>query len=151
MEVNKVKRRCRQKTIDTDGISVKFGTTNINEPKTIYIEFNGFVTPQEGKKEYDADVRLVKKKYSKLLDRFIENTHIFSDKNFTIFSIAENFMAVGKKSYYTIQTTLRQNGEEVFSFDDVEIKITPYLIDMAYGIKDAFDSVDLLPTKKKND
>jgi len=135
-------RLSREKKVDSDILKVKIGTTNIEEPKAIYIEFSGFFSPIYEKEDYKDDMRILKKAYDKLVRQFINNTYIFSDKHITVFKVAESHILKDKRSFYSIQTILKQNSENLISYNNVYDRIYPNVENIINGIKYMFETVD---------
>ena len=145
-----MERLNREKKIDCDIIKAKIGTTNAENPIPIYLEFSGFLSPIYEKDSYKDDIKIVKKYYDKLIREFINNTYIFSDKHITVFSVSESCIQKDKRSFYSIQTVLKQNTEQPLAFKAVYNKVYPNVENIINGIKEIFDSVDFAIVKSKN-
>ena len=109
-----------EKKIDSENFKVKIGTVNRLNPRSIYIEGRGFITPTEDKDDYSPDISIMKHSLKKSLVNELNKSKVFDNKFIFDFDIASNCMKFNKSSFLSFQITLRQKGD--VSLDIKKIK-----------------------------
>lgn len=102
--------------MDNPYFKLKIGTINKKTPATFYVEGSTFITPVE---DEDGDMTFKEKVRNvyKAMARGIEEMRLSGkkknlEKNFIAnIDVADERMRVGKKTYFTFQYYLRQNGD----------------------------------------
>lgn len=100
-----------EKKIDNDNFKVKIGTVNRLDPRAIYIEGRGFITPTEDKDDYTPDISIMKHSLKKSLVTELNRSTVFDNKFIIDFDIASNCMKYNKSSFLSFQITLKQKGD----------------------------------------
>ena len=107
---------CSEVSLENPYFKLKIGTIDKKRPTTFYVEGGTFITPVDD----DDDERTYKEKMTevyKAMARGIEEMRLTGkkknlEKNFIAnIDVADERMKVGKKTYFTFQYYLRQNGE----------------------------------------
>lgn len=113
-----MKSICSEVSLENPYFKLKIGTINKKKPTTFYVEGGTFITPVED----EDDDRSYKEKMAmvyKAMARGIEEMRLTGkkknlEKNFIAnIDVADERMKTGKKTYFTFQYYLRQNGEIV--------------------------------------
>ena len=106
-----VKNICSEVSLDNPYFKLKIGTINKKRPTTFYVEGGTFIMPVEDDGvTYRDKMTLVYKEMTKGLSRVVSERHLKNDFIANI-DVAEDRMKVGKKTYFTFQYFLKQNGE----------------------------------------
>jgi len=111
---------CSEVSLENPYFKLKIGTINKKKPTTFYVEGGTFITPVE---DYDEDMsykdkmKVVYKDMAKGIQRIVSENKLKHDFIANI-DVADERMKVGKKSYFTFQYYLKQNGEPI-SFNDI--------------------------------
>ena len=114
---------CSEVSLENPYFKLKIGTIDKKKPTTFYVEGGTFITPVEN----DDDERTYKEKMTevyKAMARGIEEMRLTKkkknlEKNFIAnIDVADERMKVGKKTYFTFQYYLRQNGE-LITFSEI--------------------------------
>lgn len=106
---------CSEVSLENPYFKLKIGTINKKRPTTFYVEGGTFITPVET----EDDDRSYKEKMTdvyKAMARGIEEMRLSGKKNLeknfiANIDVADERMKVGKKTYFTFQYYLRQNGD----------------------------------------
>ena len=114
---------CSEVSLENPYFKLKIGTINKKKPTTFYVEGGTFITPVED----DDDERSYKEKMTdvyKAMARGIEEMRLTGKKKnlektfIANIDVADERMKTGKKTYFTFQYYLRQNGE-IASFAEI--------------------------------
>ena len=114
---------CSEVSLENPYFKLKIGTINKKKPTTFYVEGGTFITPVEDEDEDMTFKEKIKDVY-KAMARGIEEMRLTGkpknlEKNFIVnIDVADERMKVGKKTYFTFQYYLHQNGEPV-PFNDI--------------------------------
>ena len=133
------KNICSEVSLENPYFKVKIGTINKKNPTTFYVEGGTFITPVEDDGiSYKDKMVLIYKEMAKGLHRLVEEKHLKHDFIANI-DVAEDRMKVGKKTYFTFQYFLKQNGEPL-SFLEISENGNEYmdtvLEQLEYSLKD---------------
>ena len=105
------KNICSEVPLENPYFKVKIGTINKKNPTTFYVEGGTFITPVEDDgMSYKDKMVLIYKEMAKGIHRLVAEKHLKHDFIANI-DVAEDRMKVGKKTYFTFQYFLKQNGE----------------------------------------
>ena len=115
------KNICSEVSLENPYFKVKIGTINKKNPTTFYVEGGTFITPVDEDDEvpYKEKMAMVYKEMAKGIYRIVSENHLKNDFIANI-DVAEDRMKVGKKTYFTFQYFLKQNGEPVPFVDITE-------------------------------
>ena len=125
--------------VDNDIFKIKIGTVDKKNPKTVYYECGTFIEPKENKETYKEDVEFFEKRLKEIAKKLTHSINPDSssdklfDKNYIVnFEIAEDRIAVNKKSYLSFQIFLKQINN--LSFEDISkyMKTLSLLISTVY-------------------
>ena len=111
---------CSEVSLENPYFKLKIGTIDKKRPTTFYVEGGTFITPVEECDEevsYGERIKLVYKDMAKGIQRIVSENKLKHDFIANI-DVADERMRVGKKSYFTFQYYLKQNGEPI-SFNDI--------------------------------
>lgn len=106
---------CSEVSLENPYFKLKIGTINKKQPTTFYVEGGTFITPvDEGDDErsYKDRIAAVYNEMAKGIQRIVSENGLRKDFIANI-DVADERMKVGKKTYFTFQYYLRQNGELV--------------------------------------
>lgn len=113
-----MKSICSEVSLENPYFKLKIGTINKKKPTTFYVEGGTFITPVE----VEDDGRSYKEKIAdvyRAMARGIEEMRLTGKKKnlektfIANIDVADERMKTGKKTYFTFQYYLRQNGEVV--------------------------------------
>lgn len=105
------KNICSETILENPYFKVKIGTINKKNPTTFYVEGGTFITPvEEDGISYKEKMSLVYKEMAKGLHRIVSEKHLKHDFIANI-DVADERMKVGKKTFFTFQYFLKQDGE----------------------------------------
>ena len=113
-----MKSICSEVSLENPYFKLKIGTINKKKPTTFYVEGGTFITPVE----VEDDGRSYKEKIAdvyRAMARGIEEMRLTGKKKnlektfIANIDVADERMKTGKKTYFTFQYYLRQNGEIV--------------------------------------
>ena len=136
-----IKSICSEVSLKNPYFKLKIGTINKKKPTTFYIEGGTFITPvdEDDCISYKDKMDLVYKDMTKgliLLTGEVKNVQKTFIANI---DVADERMKVGKKTYFTFQYYLHQNGEPISFSEIVENgdKYTKVVLDkIEYSLKE---------------
>jgi hypothetical protein len=106
-----------------DLFKLKIGTTQKIDPKVIYFEGRTFIKPLQEKEEYGYDILNIKRKFNKIIQRFIETNNLFSQKYILDIQVAKSGISMNKRSYLSFQCFLRQkDNNNILKLKDIKEK-----------------------------
>lgn len=109
---------CSEVSLENPYFKLKIGTINKKKPTTFYVEGGTFITPVEDDGvSYKEKMAIVYKDMAKGIQRVVSESKLKQDFIANI-DVAEDRMKVGKKTYFTFQYYLKQNGE-IMPFNDI--------------------------------
>jgi hypothetical protein len=112
-----------EKTIEHNLFKIKIGTTNKIEPKVIYFEGRTFIQPLQDKDDYSLDITLIKRKFNKIIQNFVNSNDLFSQKYILDFQVAQSGISTLKRSFVSFQFLLRQkNDNKILKLKDLKQK-----------------------------
>ncbi len=133
---------CSEVSLENPYFKLKIGTINKKKPTTFYIEGGTFITPVD---EVDEDLSFkdkmnnVYKAMSQGIMRLTTETNNVQSSFIANIDVADERMKVGKKTYFTFQYYLHQDGEPV-SFSEITEngeKYTKIVLDnIEYSLKE---------------
>lgn len=112
---------CSEVSLENPYFKLKIGTINKKKPTTFYVEGGTFITPVD---EVDEDLSFkdkmnnVYKAMSQGITRLTAETKNVQNSFIANIDVADERMKVGKKTYFTFQYYLHQDGEPV-SFSEI--------------------------------
>lgn len=112
---------CSEVSLENPYFKLKIGTINKKRPTTFYIEGGTFITPVD---EVDEDLSFkdkmnnVYKAMSQGIMRLTAETNNVQNSFIANIDVADERMKIGKKTYFTFQYYLHQDGEPV-SFSEI--------------------------------
>ena len=104
------KRLNSETRLNKNGLKIKVGTTNRLNPNTVYIDFGGYIIPQEDEEKYDSAVNQLDCMFKKRLKSKLLNNSYFDRKHICVIETAHERMKQGKSSYISVQCHLKQKG-----------------------------------------
>ena len=100
--------------IRNNTINIVIGTMDRKNPNSIYIDLNGYITPNLNKNDYAQELKTLDASISSAVNSIIkEKDDIFEKNSICIFDVAGNRMSYDKKSYFSIQIFLKLKSEFV--------------------------------------
>ena len=106
---------CSEVSLENPYFKLKIGTINKKQPTTFYVEGGTFITPvdeDDDERSYKDRIATVYNEMAKGIQRIVSENGLRKDFIANI-DVADERMKVGKKTYFTFQYYLRQNGELV--------------------------------------
>lgn len=107
---------CSEVSLENPYFKLKIGTINKKKPTTFYVEGGTFITPVENEDEdvsFKDKMTNVYKAMSRGIMRLAGETKNIQNSFIANINVADERMKVGKKTYFTFQYYLQQNGELV--------------------------------------
>ena len=133
---------CSEVSLENPYFKLKIGTINKKKPTTFYVEGGTFITPVD---EVDEDLSFkdkmnnVYKAMSQGIMRLTAETNNVQNSFIANIDVADERMKVGKKTYFTFQYYLHQDGEPI-SFSEITEngdKYTKIVLDkIEYSLKE---------------
>lgn len=100
--------------IRNNTINIVIGTMDRKNPNSIYIDLNGYITPNLNKNDYAQELKTLDASISSAVNSIIkEKDDIFEKNSICIFDVAGKRMSYDKKSYFSIQIFLKLKSEFV--------------------------------------
>lgn len=100
--------------IRNNTINIVIGTMDRKNPNSIYIDLNGYITPNLNKNDYAQELKTLDASISSAVNSIIkEKDDIFEKNSICIFDVAGKRMSYDKKSYFSIQIFLKLKNEFV--------------------------------------
>lgn len=107
------KNICSEVTFENPYFKLKIGTINKKKPTTFYVEGGTFITPVEDETPFKDRIDEVYRAMSQGIMRITCETKNL-EKNFIAnIDVADERMKIGKKTYFSFQYYLHQDGEPV--------------------------------------
>lgn len=112
---------CSEVSLENPYFKLKIGTINKKKPTTFYVEGGTFITPVD---EVDEDLSFkdkmnnVYKAMSQGIMRLTAETNNVQNSFIANIDVADERMKAGKKTYFTFQYYLHQDGEPI-SFSEI--------------------------------
>lgn len=112
---------CSEVSLENPYFKLKIGTINKKKPTTFYVEGGTFITPVE---EVDEDLSFkdkmnnVYKAMNQGIMKLTAETNNVQNSFIANIDVADERMKVGKKTYFTFQYYLHQDGEPI-SFSEI--------------------------------
>ena len=106
---------CSEVSLENPYFKLKIGTIDKKKPTTFYVEGGTFITPVDNDDDelsYKDRMAIVYKDMAKGIQLVVSESKLNRDFIANI-DVADERMKVGKKTYFTFQYYLRQNGELV--------------------------------------
>lgn len=110
-----IKSICSEVSLKNPYFKLKIGTINKKKPTTFYIEGGTFITPvdEDDCISYKDKMDLVYKDMTKGLILLTGEAKNIQKTFIANIDVADERMKVGKKTYFTFQYYLHQNGEPI--------------------------------------
>lgn len=104
---------CSEVSLENPYFKLKIGTINKKNPTTFYVEGGTFVMPvtEDEELSYKEKMALVYKDMTKGLLRLTSENKSVKNSFIANIDVADERMKTGKKTYFTFQYYLHQNGE----------------------------------------
>jgi hypothetical protein len=115
------KNICSEVTLENPYFKLKIGTINKKRPTTFYVEGGTFITPVDEAGEdlsFKDRMNIVYRDMTKGIMRLTAETENIQNSFIANIDVADERMRVGKKTYFTFQYYLHQDGEPV-SFSEI--------------------------------
>jgi hypothetical protein len=115
------KNICSEVSLENPYFKLKIGTINKKNPTTFYVEGGTFITPVEDEDEdvsFKNKMTNVYKAMSHGIMRLTAETKNIQNSFIANIDVADERMKVGKKTYFTFQYYLHQDGEPA-SFSEI--------------------------------
>ena len=144
-----MERLNREKKIDHSKIRVKICTTNNENPKAIYLEIGFFVSPRFEEKSYNSDIIYVKRDINRHIRDFISDSCLFDQRFITSFELSMNGLKAGKRSYTSLQVTMRQSSDQPKSLKEIHKLSDQHVRNLCSNIADSFEERDFDVYKNK--
>ena len=114
---------CSEVSLENPYFKLKIGTINKKKPTTFYVEGGTFITPVDDvddERSYKEKIAVVYKDMAGGIEEMrVTGKKKNLEKNFIVnIDVADERMKTGKKTYFTFQYYLRQNGEPI-SFAEI--------------------------------
>lgn len=136
------KNICSEVTLENPYFKLKIGTINKKRPTTFYVEGGTFITPVDEAGEdlsFKDRMNIVYRDMTKGIMRLTAETENIQNSFIANIDVADERMRVGKKTYFTFQYYLHQDGEPV-SFSEITEngdKYTKVVLDnIEYSLKE---------------
>lgn len=110
------KNICSEVSLENPYFKLKIGTINKKNPTTFYVEGGTFITPVEEEDDdisYKEKMANVYKAMSQGIIRITSEAKNIQKTFIANIDVADERMKTGKKTYFTFQYYLHQNGEPV--------------------------------------
>lgn len=106
---------CSEVSLENPYFKLKIGTINKKNPTTFYVEGGTFVTPitEDEELSYKEKMALVYKDMTKGLLRLTSENKSVKNSFIANIDVADERMKTGKKTYFTFQYYLHQDGEPI--------------------------------------
>jgi hypothetical protein len=92
-------------TID-DRFKISYGTVNVKNPTSIYLQISTWIKPLEEYENYDILIKKLTKEYRQTLSKILKNT-VFNDRRWIVdLDLRKSGMEKDKKSFMSIDTVL---------------------------------------------
>lgn len=89
-----------------DRIKINYGTVNIKNPTSIYLQMSTWIKPIEYYQDYNDLIKKLTKEYRKNLNENLKNS-FFNDKKWIVdLDLRSSGMELNKKSFMSIDTVL---------------------------------------------
>lgn len=95
-----------------DGIELKYGTTNKDNPKVVYISGKMWIKPNS-KGDYGTIINSIKKNFKNNIKRILNNNVTFDTRYISDFDINPDNLEYGKKTYVYVCLFVRQKKVEI--------------------------------------
>ena len=115
------KNICSEVTLENPYFKLKIGTINKKRPTTFYVEGGTFITPVDEAGEdlsFRDRMNIVYRDMTKGIMRLTAETKNIQNSFIANIDVADERMRVGKKTYFTFQYYLHQDGEPI-SFSEI--------------------------------
>lgn len=132
-------------------INARIATTNKNNPKAIFFEFTCHLKPLIEKDTYLDEIKYIKHKYRKAIEKFIASTKLFDKKYINNIEVSLNGLKLYKHSFLTIQTYLKQTSDPLLGLTEIKDKTINKLDELVLDLIKSITSKQFLPTKRKVD
>lgn len=109
---------CSEVSLENPYFKLKIGTINKKKPTTFYVEGGTFITPVDEDLSFKDKMNNVYKAMSQGIMRLTAETKNVQNSFIANIDVADERMKVGKKTYFTFQYYLHQDGEPV-SFSEI--------------------------------
>lgn len=112
---------CSEVSLENPYFKLKIGTINKKKPTTFYVEGGAFITPVDEVDEnlsFKDKMNNVYKAMSQGIMRLTAETKNVQNSFIANIDVADERMKVGKKTYFTFQYYLHQDGEPI-SFSEI--------------------------------
>ena len=108
------KNICSEINLENPYFKLKIGTINKKNPTTFYVEGGTFITPVDNDDDrlYNERIATIYKEMTKGIQLIVSEKKLKHDFIANI-DVAEDRMKVGKKTYFTFQYFLKQDGEPI--------------------------------------
>ena len=116
--LNMSKSICSEVSLENPYFKLKIGTINKKKPTTFYVEGGTFITPVDEDLSFKDKMNNVYKAMSQGIMRLTAETKNVQNSFIANIDVADERMKVGKKTYFTFQYYLHQDGEPV-SFSEI--------------------------------
>ena len=107
------KNICSEISLDNPYFKLKIGTINKKSPSTFYVEGGIFITPVDDDVPYKERMNNVYRSMSLGITRLVSEIKNIKKTFIANIDVADERMKVGKKTYFTFQYYLHQDGEPV--------------------------------------
>ena len=107
------KNICSEISLDNPYFKLKIGTINKKFPSTFYVEGGTFITPVDDDVPYKERMNNVYRSMSLGITRIVSEIKNIKKTFIANIDVADERMKVGKKTYFTFQYYLHQDGEPV--------------------------------------
>ena len=107
------KNICSEVSLENPYFKLKIGTINKKNPTTFYVEGGTFITPLEAEDDeisYKEKIANVYKAMSQGINIITSEERSIQNSFIANIDVADERMKVGKKTYFTFQYYLHQNG-----------------------------------------
>jgi hypothetical protein len=145
-----MERKNKTKKIQVPKLNMKFGTTDNNAPKAVYIECSGFVSPKQFKESYVDDIKRIKHNIRKSTNTFVNRCELFKERFITNIEISVPGIREGKRSYIFIQAVFAQKAEEVISFNSLSDILNDDIKELAFKYAECMEDGGFKVYKSKN-
>ena len=119
-----------KKKIPNPNFKLEIGTTNRNNPRVIYIEGKGYISPESYKEDYTNDIKTIKYDLKRILRDRISTLDNFEKRIIVDIQIADKGVSYKKKSFLNFQFLVQQTFEPLLTLKDIKAILEPPILNI---------------------
>lgn len=140
-----------EQSIDNCSFTIKIGTTDRKNPKSVYFFGRAFVCPLYDKSNYDQEIHEIMYNFKHRLYDKLNASEIFDKKCITKMEIPVSRMKKGKRSSLTFEMYLKQKDGNIKPFKIVKEESKPFIDGVVFDLLNDVNmhNFELYKTKNK--